>query len=199
MITAQSCRAWVTYVSNDEKIITKALVLARSLKRVCSVNNTVVFTRNSLSEELTEKVMQTFDLVIPLPSSSSYKLPIDEEALVHALALKNFEKCVFLRPDCMVLRNCDEVFEKFACVGIINDDNYEKSFGAIGFIPCFANSKSLKQFLLAARNGIEKECEGRLSSLCLWRTWLRNNVKDLQYLDRKYNIILDLKNGAIKW
>ncbi|CAL8128349.1 unnamed protein product [Orchesella dallaii] len=52
LIVAQSTRAWVTYVPDDRNLVTKALVLARSLKRVCSANKTVVFVSYSLSEKL---------------------------------------------------------------------------------------------------------------------------------------------------
>ncbi|CAL8128355.1 unnamed protein product [Orchesella dallaii] len=197
---AQSSRAWVTYVPNDEKIVTKALVLARSLKRVCSAIKTVVFASHSLNEELTEKLLATFDLVIPLPSS--YKLPIEEEALIQALTLKNFEKCVYLSPECMILKNCDELFDKFTCFGICNDECVQEStpfhIGVIGYIPSLTNSKSLKHFLLGAKNGKHKECQSETSSKFRVRTWLRNNVKDIQVFDKKYNVSLYLKKGAIE-
>jgi len=56
-----------------------------------------------------------------------------------------------------MLRNCDDIFDAFAEVGIINCDgnDLEKidDFGPIGFTPSVSHSVSLKTALLAPQNG----------------------------------------------
>ncbi|ODM92764.1 Acyl-CoA Delta(11) desaturase, partial [Orchesella cincta] len=177
LTVASNSPAWVTYVTDEEKVVTKALVLAESLERVRSAITKVVFASHSLDGRLKEQLLQAFDLVIPTISSASLHFQLEEEALIHALNLKSFEKCVFLSPECLVLRNCDD---------LLKTKGFQGWCKSCGIYSILAHSKSLKKFLEAAQSGDKNRLH----------TWIRNHIKNISYFGVKYDVLLDLKRGA---
>ncbi|ODM91854.1 Lovastatin diketide synthase LovF [Orchesella cincta] len=134
----KNSQAWVTYVSDDEETVTKAVVLARSLKRVCSSGAIVVFAPPTLSKTTRGKLRDAFEMLLFTPLngdekekeislSSSSMIEFVEQVVVQALTLISFKKCILLPPDFLVLRNCDEIFENFEYFGMADDNESELS------------------------------------------------------------------------
>ncbi|CAL8112507.1 unnamed protein product [Orchesella dallaii] len=190
---ASYSRAWVTFVTTDDSVVMKALILAHSLKRVATTYPTIIVAPSTLSEEQSGRLVEAFDLYIPLTGKSD--LEIQEQALVQALALKMFEKCVFLPPHCMFLRNCDDLHSSFEDFGFSNCDDEKhdtKDQQLIGFKTSVARSKTLEGTLLATR----KSDSRGLSLSSKMRMWAQNNYQDVSQFEEKYGIELNFRKEA---
>lgn len=113
--------AWVTLATNDSYSL-GALVVAHSLKKVSTQHQLAVLITPGVSESMKSKLQDVFDvvqLVDVLDSKDAANLAILKRpelgitfTKLHCWTLTQFEKCVFLDADVIVLQNCDELFER---------------------------------------------------------------------------------------
>ncbi|XP_075969540.1 uncharacterized protein LOC142972359 isoform X2 [Anticarsia gemmatalis] len=116
-----SNRAWVTLATNDSYGL-GALVLAHSLRRVESAYPSVVLITPSVTEPMRERLRAVFAEVIivdVLDSRDAAHLALLQRpelgitfTKIHCWSLTQYEKCVFLDADTLVVQNCDELFER---------------------------------------------------------------------------------------
>ncbi|XP_055921959.1 glycogenin-1 isoform X2 [Eupeodes corollae] len=113
--------AWVTLTTNDAYSL-GAMVLAHSLKRVGTVHDLVVMITPTVSEAMRSRLREVFNLVQEvnvLDSKDATNLAILARpelgitfTKLHAWKLVQYEKCVFLDSDTLVIQNCDELMER---------------------------------------------------------------------------------------
>ncbi|KAL1377163.1 hypothetical protein pipiens_001090 [Culex pipiens pipiens] len=113
--------AWVTLATNDSYSL-GALVVAHSLKRVHTAHQLAVLITPGVSESMRNKLRTVFNLVEEvnlLDSKDKSNLALLKRpelgitfTKLHCWRLTQYEKCVFLDADTLVLRNCDELFER---------------------------------------------------------------------------------------
>ncbi|XP_055535966.1 mucin-2 isoform X8 [Wyeomyia smithii] len=113
--------AWVTLATNDSYSL-GALVVAHSLKRVHTPHQLAVLITPGVSEAMKNKLRSVFNVVEEvnlLDSKDDANLALLKRpelgitfTKLHCWRLVQFEKCVFLDADTLVLRNCDELFER---------------------------------------------------------------------------------------
>ncbi|XP_062552804.1 uncharacterized protein LOC134217962 isoform X9 [Armigeres subalbatus] len=113
--------AWVTLATNDSYSL-GALVVAHSLKRVHTAHQLAVLITPGVSEAMKNKLRTIFNVVEEvnlLDSKDDANLALLKRpelgitfTKLHCWRLTQFEKCVFLDADTLVLRNSDELFER---------------------------------------------------------------------------------------
>ncbi|XP_055602103.1 G-box-binding factor-like isoform X2 [Uranotaenia lowii] len=113
--------AWVTLATNDSYSL-GALVVANSLKRVHTAHQLAVLITPGVSESMKTRLRSVFNVVQEvnlLDSKDEANLALLKRpelgitfTKLHCWRLTQFEKCVFLDADTLVLRNCDELFER---------------------------------------------------------------------------------------
>ncbi|XP_068626216.1 glycogenin-2-like isoform X3 [Battus philenor] len=116
-----SSRAWVTLATNDSYGL-GALVLAHSLRRAGSVYPAVVLITPSVTDAMRERLRGVFAEVVTvdvLDSGDAAHLALLQRpelgitfTKIHCWNLTQYEKCVFLDADTLVVQNCDELFER---------------------------------------------------------------------------------------
>ncbi|XP_024941390.1 signal transducer and activator of transcription C isoform X4 [Cephus cinctus] len=113
--------AWVTLATNDSYSL-GALVLAHSLRRVGTKHELVVMVTPGVTEVMREKLSGVFNLVQEvnvLDSKDEANLALLARpelgitfTKLHCWRLTQYDKCVFIDADALVIRNCDELFER---------------------------------------------------------------------------------------
>lgn len=113
--------AYVTLATNDN-YGNGALVLAHSLKLVDTKHKLVVLVTGGVTSSLRDKLKRVFDIVedvSTLDSNDDESLALLERSelgvtftKLHCWRLTQFSKCVFLDADTLILKNCDELFDK---------------------------------------------------------------------------------------
>ncbi|XP_043515477.1 glycogenin-2 isoform X2 [Frieseomelitta varia] len=113
--------AWVTLATNDAYSL-GALVLAHSLRRVGTKHELAVLITPGVTQTMREKLSAIFSVVMEvnvLDSKDEANLALLARpelgvtfTKLHCWRLTQYEKCVFLDADTLVVRNCDELFEK---------------------------------------------------------------------------------------
>ncbi|KAF5296913.1 hypothetical protein FQA39_LY12270 [Lamprigera yunnana] len=113
--------AWVTLATNDSYSL-GALVLAHSLKQVGTVHQLAVLVTPGVTGVMRKKLASIFDLVKEvniLDSQDEANLRLLKRpelgvtfTKLHCWRLTQFDKCVFLDADTLVLANADELFDK---------------------------------------------------------------------------------------
>ncbi|KAK4871712.1 hypothetical protein RN001_015836 [Aquatica leii] len=113
--------AWVTLATNDSYSL-GALVLAHSLKQVGTAHQLAVLVTPGVTSLMREKLATVFNVVKEvniLDSRDEANLRLLKRpelgitfTKLHCWRLTQFEKCVFLDADTMVLANADELFDR---------------------------------------------------------------------------------------
>ncbi|XP_043681896.1 mucin-5AC isoform X3 [Vespula pensylvanica] len=113
--------AWVTLATNDAYSL-GALVLAHSLRRVGTKYELAVLVTPGVTNMMREKLAAVFSLVQEvnvLDSKDEANLALLARpelgitfTKLHCWRLTQYEKCVFVDADTLVVRNCDELFER---------------------------------------------------------------------------------------
>ncbi|KAG6801323.1 inner centromere protein A isoform X4 [Apis mellifera caucasica] len=113
--------AWVTLATNDAYSL-GALVLAHSLRRVGTKYELAVLITPGVTQIMREKLLGIFSVVMEvnvLDSKDEANLALLARpelgitfTKLHCWRLIQYEKCVFLDADTLVVRNCDELFER---------------------------------------------------------------------------------------
>lgn len=113
--------AWVTLTTNEQYAL-GALVLAASLKEQKTKAKLVcLITPQNLSQLMVDALKNIFDEVVDvalLNSNEEKMLNLMQRpelgvtlTKIHCWKLTNYDKCVFLDADTLVLGNCDELFD----------------------------------------------------------------------------------------
>ncbi|XP_017040853.1 glycogenin-1 isoform X1 [Drosophila ficusphila] len=113
--------AWVTLTTNDTYSL-GALVLAHSLKRAKTAHQLAVLVTPNVSQSMRDRLKEVYNVVQEvnvLDSQDAANLALLSRpelgvtfTKLHCWRLVQFEKCVFLDADTLVLQNCDELFER---------------------------------------------------------------------------------------
>ncbi|XP_051168804.1 nucleolar and coiled-body phosphoprotein 1 isoform X2 [Leptopilina boulardi] len=113
--------AWVTLATNDSYSL-GALVLAHSLKRAGTQHDLVALITPGVTNVMREKLAAVFSLVqevniLDSKDESNLRLLARPElgitfTKLHCWRLTQYEKCVFVDADALVIRNCDELFDR---------------------------------------------------------------------------------------
>ncbi|KAH8263955.1 hypothetical protein KR038_010327, partial [Drosophila bunnanda] len=113
--------AWVTLTTNDTYSL-GALVLAHSLKRAGTAHQLAVLVTPTVSQAMRDRLKEVYNVVQEvnvLDSQDAANLALLARpelgvtfTKLHCWRLVQFEKCVFLDADTLVLQNCDELFER---------------------------------------------------------------------------------------
>ncbi|XP_034125210.1 glycogenin-1 isoform X1 [Drosophila guanche] len=113
--------AWVTLTTNDTYSL-GALVLAHSLKRAGTAHQLAVLVTPTVSEAMRIRLKDVYNVVQEvnvLDSQDAANLALLSRpelgvtfTKLHCWRLVQFEKCVFLDADTLVLQNVDELFER---------------------------------------------------------------------------------------
>ncbi|KQS62261.1 uncharacterized protein Dere_GG22100, isoform D [Drosophila erecta] len=113
--------AWVTLTTNDTYSL-GALVLAHSLKRAKTAHQLAVLVSPNVSQAMRDRLKEVYNVVQEvnvLDSQDAANLALLSRpelgvtfTKLHCWRLVQFEKCVFLDADTLVLQNCDELFER---------------------------------------------------------------------------------------
>ena len=113
--------AWVTLATNDSYSL-GALVLAHSLKTVKTVHKLAILITPGVTASMKQQIEAVFDevkVVDVLDSKDQTHLALmcrPELGVtftkLHCWTFTNYDKCVFLDADTLVLQNCDELFER---------------------------------------------------------------------------------------
>ncbi|XP_021937259.1 nascent polypeptide-associated complex subunit alpha, muscle-specific form-like isoform X2 [Zootermopsis nevadensis] len=113
--------AWVTLATNDSYSL-GALVLGHSLRRAGSPHDLVVLVTPGVSAAMRNQLSSIFTLVQEvnvLDSHDEANLALLERpelgitfTKLHCWRLTQYDKCVFLDADTLVLKNSDELFER---------------------------------------------------------------------------------------
>jgi len=112
--------AWVTLATNDSYAV-GALVLGHSLQAVHSTKSLVVMVTDQVSNDMKARLSELCILrqVNVMDSGDSTRLAILARpelgitfTKLHCWTLTEFSKCVFLDADTLVVRNCDELFDR---------------------------------------------------------------------------------------
>ncbi|RZF46156.1 hypothetical protein LSTR_LSTR012137 [Laodelphax striatellus] len=113
--------AWVTLATNDSYSL-GALVLAHSLKRVNTAHQLAILITPGVTEAMRTQLSAVFNVVKEvdvLDSRDTANLALLARpelgitfTKLHCWRLTQYDKCVFLDADTLVLQNCDELFDR---------------------------------------------------------------------------------------
>ncbi|VEN61117.1 unnamed protein product, partial [Callosobruchus maculatus] len=150
--------AWVTLATTDSYSL-GALVLAHSLKHVGTKHQLAVLITPGVTNPMRNKLREVFDLVEEvnvLDSKDEANLRMLKRpelgvtfTKLHCWRLTQFEKCVFLDADTLVLENSDELFERDE-LSAAPDVGWPDCFNSGVFVYCPSNEtfSNLIQFAL---------------------------------------------------
>ncbi|XP_045523933.1 titin isoform X1 [Pieris brassicae] len=184
-------RAWVTLATNDSYGL-GALVLAHSLRRVGSAYPAVVLITPSVTDAMRERLSAVFEVVTVdvLDSQDAAHLALLKRpelgitfTKIHCWNLTQYEKCVFLDADILVVQNCDELFEREE-LSAAPDVGWPDCFnsGVFVFTPSADTFSRLIKFA-QERGSFDGGDQGLLNSF--FSDWSSDNNKRLPFL---YNV-----------
>lgn len=105
-------QAWVTCVGNDNDIAS-ALRLAASIRITGTNRKICLVISGSVSMENGDLLRKAFDYISPVDRSLvPAKVKHDLQGKIFALSLQQFEKCIYLTANTIVMENCDKLFEE---------------------------------------------------------------------------------------
>ncbi|KRX80487.1 Glycogenin-1 [Trichinella sp. T6] len=112
--------AWVTLATNDSYTL-GALVLGHSLRRVGTSRKLHCMVTTSVTQEMRRSLGNVFDLVTQvdvMDSGDENNLALIQRpdlgitfTKLNCWKLTQYKKCVFLDADCLVLQQCDDLFD----------------------------------------------------------------------------------------
>ncbi|CAL8093606.1 unnamed protein product [Orchesella dallaii] len=192
-MTVKGMQAWVTSAV-DDKAVRKAVVLAGSLRRVRTGNKLAVLTSLAVSKDLREKLKDVFDLVVLLEQETPNGLSLEDYAKIQGFSLLVFSKCVYLSPDTLVLKNCDEIFDKYTTFAVLGE-NGEVDSSVYAFSPSLEYSRALEKIIHYVDLAGEK-ANGNFAKY--FNKWLLNHIPNVEKLQEQYNVKLRLMDTTHK-
>ncbi|CAG4965643.1 unnamed protein product [Colias eurytheme] len=187
-----SNRAWVTLATNDSYGL-GALVLAHSLRRVGSTYPAVILITPSVTDAMRDRLRAVFAEVITvdvLDSQDATHLALLQRpelgitfTKIHCWNLTQYDRCVFLDADILVVQNCDELFEREE-LSAAPDVGWPDCFnsGVFVFQPSADTFSRLITFA-QERGSFDGGDQGLLNSF--FSSWSTDNNKRLPFL---YNV-----------
>ncbi|XP_038207559.1 cell surface glycoprotein 1 isoform X2 [Zerene cesonia] len=187
-----SNRAWVTLATNDSYGL-GALVLAHSLRRVGSTYPAVILITPSVTDAMRDRLRAVFAEVITvdvLDSQDAAHLALLQRpelgitfTKIHCWNLTQYDRCVFLDADILVVQNCDELFEREE-LSAAPDVGWPDCFnsGVFVFQPSADTFSRLINFA-QERGSFDGGDQGLLNSF--FSSWSTDNNKRLPFL---YNV-----------
>ncbi|XP_055943150.1 glycogenin-1-like isoform X3 [Argiope bruennichi] len=154
-------QAYVTCATNDSYAL-GALVLAQSLRNVKTSRKLAIIITPDVSDKIKGLLKNSFDvvkIVDVLDSKDEANLALLTRpdlgitfTKFHCWSLTQFQKCVFLDADIIVIQNCDELFEREE-LSAVPDVGWPDCFnsGVFVFKPSEETFKAILQFAL--KNG----------------------------------------------
>lgn len=113
--------AFVTLSTNDSYAL-GALVLGRSLRRVSTSKKLVIMVTKDVTASVRKALNEIYDEIVNvdvMDSNDAANLCLLKRpelgitlTKIHCWSLTQYSKCVFLDADTLVVKNCDELFEK---------------------------------------------------------------------------------------
>ncbi|XP_043500375.1 microtubule-associated protein futsch isoform X2 [Polistes fuscatus] len=185
--------AWVTLATNDAYSL-GALVLAHSLRRVDTKYELAVLVTPGVTSMMREKLAAVFNLVQEvnvLDSKDEANLALLARpelgitfTKLHCWRLTQYEKCVFVDADTLVVRNCDELFEREE-LSAAHDIGWPDCFnsGVFVFRPSQQTFASITAFA-AAKGSFDGGDQGLLNMY--FNDWARKDIS--KHLPFIYNM-----------
>ncbi|XP_014604133.1 PREDICTED: glycogenin-1 isoform X2 [Polistes canadensis] len=185
--------AWVTLATNDAYSL-GALVLAHSLRRVDTKYELAVLVTPGVTSMMREKLAAVFNLVQEvnvLDSKDEANLALLARpelgitfTKLHCWRLTQYEKCVFVDADTLVVRNCDELFEREE-LSAAHDIGWPDCFnsGVFVFRPSQQTFASITAFA-AAKGSFDGGDQGLLNMY--FHDWARKDIS--KHLPFIYNM-----------
>ncbi|CAL8087636.1 unnamed protein product [Orchesella dallaii] len=175
---------WLTSALTDSDV-SGALTLCFSLKKLLTTRKIGVIASNKLATDIKELLRHTFDFVFDLDEKRNpEELKEADFVKVFTLSLKPFEKCVFLAPTMMAIKNCDEIFDNYdpTSQGFLSVE--EEGMDIFMVQPCLKNFNSLMTSL-RTKNGKNVEA-------CI-KCWIQCKT-EAESLPTKYNCLITPQN-----
>ncbi|EEB16143.1 hypothetical protein Phum_PHUM407280 [Pediculus humanus corporis] len=185
--------AWVTLATNDSYSL-GALVLAHSLKKSNTCHKLAVLITPAVSQPMREQLQTVFDVVKTvdvLDSKDEAHLALLQRpelgvtfTKIHCWRMTEFEKCVFLDADTLVVRNCDELFEReeFSAAPDVSWPDCFNS-GVFVYKPSMETFNKLLQFAVE-RGSFDGGDQGLLNQF--FSDWATEDIK--KHLPFVYNL-----------
>ncbi|CAL8113277.1 unnamed protein product [Orchesella dallaii] len=105
-------QCWVTMALDDTSAI-KALVLAKSLRRVVTTRKVAVIFCSDVSAKMRSALISTFDQCLKMdPSHEMNGIPMELYVKIFCWSIPFIKTSVFLHPDTLVVKNCDDLFDR---------------------------------------------------------------------------------------
>ncbi|XP_070173347.1 glycogenin-1-like isoform X4 [Littorina saxatilis] len=186
--------AWVTLATNDAYAL-GALVLGNSLRRVATTRRIVVMLTEGVSQEMRGQLQAVYDELVTVGTVDSE----DERNLallgrpdlnltftkIHCWELTQYQKCVFLDADTLVLQNSDELFDREE-LSAAPDAGWPDCFNSGVFV--FQPSLETYQRIMAYAQSIgsfDGGDQGLLNSY--FNTWSTQDIQ--KHLPFIYNVV----------
>lgn len=191
-----SRRAFVT-LATDDGYAMGALVLAESLHKAATAQQLVVLITDAVSSEVRQQLSEAFHHVYVTSELCSH----DDLALsllgrpelgitftkLHCWRLTQYQKCVFLDADTLVLQNCDELFDKEE-LSAIPDTGWPDCFNSGVFVFRPSLETYVKLVSLAATKGsFDGGDQGLLNTY--FSSWRSDLSRRLPFV---YNVVSSL-------
>ncbi|XP_069964628.1 uncharacterized protein Gyg isoform X5 [Bactrocera oleae] len=185
--------AWVTLTTNDTYSL-GALVLAHSLRRTGTAYQLAVLVTPAVSAAMRQRLQDVYNVVQEvnvLDSQDAANLALLARpelgvtfTKLHCWRLVQFEKCVFLDADTLVLQNCDELFEREE-LSAAPDVSWPDCFNSGVFVyrPSLETFAKITQF--AIENGSFDGGDQGLLNL-FFGDWAQSDIK--KHLPFIYNV-----------
>ncbi|XP_064615643.1 glycogenin-1-like isoform X2 [Liolophura sinensis] len=193
-MAAVETEAFVTLATNDAYSI-GCLTLGRSLRRVRTTRKLVVMVTSGVSPAMRNQLHQVFDVVESVNLLDSQD-PINLQLLgrpdlnvtftkLHCWCLTQFNKCVFLDADTLVLQNVDELFDREE-LSAAPDAGWPDCFnsGVFVFRPSLETYQSLLDFAVS-QGSFDGGDQGLLNSY--FSDWATRDIS--KHLPFIYNVV----------
>ncbi|CAG0922128.1 unnamed protein product [Notodromas monacha] len=189
-----SDQAWVTLATNDTYAL-GALVLAHSLSRARTSRALVVMVAPQVSPGIREVLAEVYNEVKEvdvLDSRDEANLALIQRpelgvtfTKLHCWRLGNYNKCVFLDADTLVMQNCDELFEHEE-LSAAPDCGWPDCFNSGVFVFC-PNEQTYQDLLNFALSygSFDGGDQGLLN--LFFHEWARKDIKN--HLPFVYNMV----------
>lgn len=153
LIMSHNTEFWVTSAVED-KTVRKAICLAASLRKVFTSRKICALTTLAVSKDLRAKLNEVFDLVILLERDYANGLNLEEYAKLEGFSsLRGFTKCVYLAPETLVVKNCDEIFDKGKFFAAYRDEAGHVDFSVYVFTPSMELGSAMGKMVKCGRQG----------------------------------------------
>ncbi|XP_050538999.1 glycogenin-1 isoform X2 [Daktulosphaira vitifoliae] len=187
-------KSWVTLATNDSYAL-GALVLAHSLKNVGTKHQLTILITPGVTASMKEQIHKVFNdvkVVDVLDSKDEAHLALMSRpelgitfTKLHCWTLINYEKCVFLDADTLVLQNCDELFDREE-LSAAPDPGWPDCFnsGVFVFKPSLDTFKQLLDFA-KSKGSFDGGDQGLLN--LFFKDWAHKDIS--KHLSFTYNVV----------